>query len=173
MSEYVMTIKFQEEKEPYLLDISSMLYDLELAHDFSVILANSETYKKYQFDRYFWYRKGRPLLKEHRIRVLKIVKQSPLLLEVVIPSLGAIWILVQILDKVSNWRLNRKKLKLEVDKLQREEQESKRKTIDIYLEQRNETDEINLYVKKLIERLSETKIIPTEIEVKEHKDENG
>ena len=34
MTEYVMTIKFHEDKEPYLLDISSMLYDIELTHDF-------------------------------------------------------------------------------------------------------------------------------------------
>lgn len=135
MTEYVMTIKFHEDKEPYLLDISSMLYDLELTHDFSVIIANKEFYPNYHFNRYFWYRKGRPVLKQHRIRALRIVKESPLILEVVIPSLGAIWILLQIFEKISNWNLKKEKLRLEVNKLRREEETAKHEEIDVYSDQ--------------------------------------
>jgi len=171
-----MTIKFHEDKEPYLLDISSMLYDIELTHDFSVIIANKELYSNYHFNRYFWYRKGRPILKEHRIRALRIIKESPLILEVVIPSLGAIWILLQIFEKISNWNLNKEKLRLEVDKLRREEITTKREEIEIYSDQQwPENIEIDPreIEKKLINRLVEINIKPIQIEIREHKDNKG
>jgi hypothetical protein len=179
MTEYVMTIKFHEDNEPYLLDISSMLYDLELTHDFAVIIANRNTYANYRFNRYFWYRKGRPVLKEHKIRALRIVKQSPLLLEVVIPSLGAIWILLQIFEKISNWDLNKEKLRLEVNKLRREEEaiEQKRQPqIDIYQNQDwPGSIEIGSHEieRKLVGRLGEINIKPVEINLRKKNEKEG
>jgi hypothetical protein len=167
-----MTIEFHEDKESYLLDISSMLYDLELTHDYSVITANKELYSNYHFNRFFWYRKGRPILKEHRIRALKIVKESPLIIEVVIPSLGAIWILLQIFEKISNWNLNKEKLRLEVDKLHREEMTAKREEIEICSDKQwpgNIEIDPSEIEKKLISRLVEINIKPREIEIREHK----
>jgi len=56
--------------------------------------------------------------------VEKITKTSPLELVTVLAAVpvavGAIWGVVQILEKVVNFRLNRKKLQEEVKKLQRE-----------------------------------------------------
>lgn len=132
--EYLLTLEFTEEKEPYLLDVSSMLYDLGLAHDLSVLLSEPE-YRNYRFTQYFWFRTGRPIKPPYRARAVRISKQSPLLLEVVIPTLGAIWILVQIFEKVSNWKLSREKLELEVRKLRAEEQARKDQVIEQYAEQ--------------------------------------
>lgn len=172
MTEYVMTIKFDEDKEPYLLDISSMLYDLELSHDFSVIIANKELYTNYHFNRYFWFRKGRPILQQHRMRALRIVKESPLILEVVIPSLGAIWILLQIFEKISNWNLNKEKLRLEVEKLRRELNGTKHEENVSFSEQRwpgNIEMHPHEIEKKLIDRLAEINIKPRELEIRKHK----
>lgn len=114
-------LEFEDEKKPYLLDISSLFYDFELLHDFSLLLCAKEYYD-YQFSQYFWYRRGRPLKGEHRIRTLKIIKESPLtvelMLSVVAVSSGAIWVIVQAIEKISNWKLNKEKLKLEVENLQ-------------------------------------------------------
>ena len=114
---------FREEKSPYLLDISSLLYDFELLHDFSLILF-AEDYYGYRFTRYFWRRKGRPLKREHKIRAYRIIKESPLTVELILSSIavlsGAFWILVQAIEKISNWRLNREKLELEIENLKRE-----------------------------------------------------
>ncbi len=111
---------FKEEIKPYLLDISSLLYDFELLHDFSLLIC-AEQYEKYKFTRFFWYRNGRPLKSEHKIRTYRILKQSPLTVEltlsyVVIIS-GAFWAMIQTIDKISNWQLNRERLKLEIEKL--------------------------------------------------------
>lgn len=114
---------FKEERKPYLLDISSLLYDFELLHDYSLLIY-AQQYKEYQFTQYFWYRNGRPLRSEHKIRALKITKESPLTIELVLSGIvvlsGAFWIIVQAIEKISNWKLNREKLKLEIEKLKRE-----------------------------------------------------
>lgn len=176
MTEYILTIKFQEESEPYLLDISGLLYDLELAHDLATLTANKEDYPQYTFGRYFWYRNGRPVKDQHRIRALHIVKQSPLLLEVVIPSLGALWILLKIFEKVSNWELNREKLELEVRKLRREEQEKKDQRMEELSNQvwpEIHTGEPKEIEEKIVNRLSKSKIVPKDIKVKPYDSDKG
>lgn len=116
-------LTFMDDKKPYLLDISSLFYDFELLHDFCLI-AYSDEYKYYKFNNYFWYRKGRPIKEEHRIKTLKIEKESPLTVEVIIGAIvglsGALWALVQAIERISNWKFNREKLKLEVEKLKKE-----------------------------------------------------
>jgi len=118
-----MRLVFEDEKKPYFLDVSSLFYDFELLHDFSLLLY-AEEYYYYQFSQYFWYRRGRPLKDEHRLRTLKIIKESPLtvelLLSIVAVSSGAIWVIVQAIEKIGNWKLSREKLKLEVEKLRYE-----------------------------------------------------
>jgi len=134
MAQYVLTLRFSEEDNPFLLDIASLLYDIELSHDFGVLLAEPD-YKSFEFSRFFWFRQGRPVKPQHRARAARIVKQSPLLLEVVIPSLGALWVLLQIFERVSNWSLSREKLELEVEKLHRERDESRERIRQQYADQ--------------------------------------
>lgn len=118
-----MRLVFEDEKKPYFLDISSLFYDFELLHDFSLLLY-VEDYYDYRFSQYFWYRRGRPLKDHHRLRAFKIIKESPLTLELILSiiavSSGAIWAITQAIKKIGNWKLNREKLKLEIEKLRRE-----------------------------------------------------
>ena len=111
-----LRLVFSEKEKPYLLDISSLLYDFELLHDFSLILS-AEEYYDYKFSRYFWYRKGRPIKAHHKIRAARIIKESPLTIELVLAGVGALWLLLQAMEKIHNWRLNREKRRWEVEKL--------------------------------------------------------
>ena len=166
--EYLLRLEFTEEKEPYLLDVSSMLYDLGLAHDLSVLLSQPE-YESYRFTRYFWFRNNRPIKRSHRIRTVRISKQSPLLLEVVIPMLGAILILIQIFEKVSNWKLNREKLELEVKKLRAEEQARKDQMIERYAEQLDaylDERDAQKIGERIIQRFEKNPILLTDLHIK-------
>jgi hypothetical protein len=131
MPTYLLTLEFSEPENLFLLDVTSLLYDIELAYDFCVLLTADE-YKEYEFTRFFWFRNARPLKGEHRLRLVRIVKQSPLLLDVIVPSLGALWILLQIFEKVRNWNLAHEKLKLEVDKLRREQEKHREEVRELY-----------------------------------------
>ena len=93
------------------MDISSLLYDFELLHDLFLIIYADE-YKYYKIANYFWYRKGRPIKREHRIKTLKIEEGSPLTVEIIVSLIfalsGAFWALIQAIERISNWNLNRK-----------------------------------------------------------------
>jgi len=114
---------FSEGKRPYLLDISSLLYDFEMLHDFSLLLC-IEDYSYYRFPPFFWYRKGRPIKVNHKLRAARIIKESPLTVELILSGVillsGAFWALVQAIEKISNWKLNKEKTRLEIEKLKKE-----------------------------------------------------
>jgi hypothetical protein len=112
---------FSDEVKPFLLDISSLLYDLELLYDIAVIISLDE-YADYKFTRFFWYRNGRTIKDEYRIRTIRIIKDSPLTIELIFGAIEAFWLLIQAIEKIDNWRLNRQKLKLEVGKMRKENQ---------------------------------------------------
>lgn len=115
----IVRFEFEEDQFPYLLSVSSLLYDFELAHDLSVLLSYPQ-YSRYEFSRFFWYRNGRHLSPFHKLRTFNITKNSPLTIEVVVAAVGGIWLLVQIFEKVANWPLNREKTLLEIEKLRKE-----------------------------------------------------
>ena len=157
---YVLQLRFVEDKYPLLLDVCSLMYDLVLAHDFGVILTEKE-YSDYKFSQYFCYRQGRPIKPYHRIRTSRIIKESPLALEVILGSIGGIWVLLQIIAKVQNWPLNRQKLKLEVEKLQ-EEKQLRYENLELLAESREAVrNELNL-----IKRLNESPLMLEDIEIK-------
>ena len=169
-SHYKIQLRFVEDKYPLLLDISSLMYDLVLAHDFGVILTEEE-YSDYKFGQYFWYRQGRPIKPYHRIRASRIIKVSPLILEVIVPSIGGGWVLLQIIEKIQNWSLNREKLKLEIEKL-REEKQLRRKELEMLAERREAVQQRSNLIKRLNESplvLEDVKINIIEIERKEKK----
>jgi len=146
-----LKLVFSEESRPLLLDISSLLYDFELLHDFSLILC-AEDYSNYTFSRLFWFRNGRPIITDHRVRVARIVKESPLIIELVLAGIsvgsGALWVLLQATEKIQNWRLSREKLKLEVEKLRMEKEKLK-----LELEQKIQQREAIHFFNSLITRL--------------------
>ena len=90
-----------------------------------------------------------------------MIKESPLVLEVVITSIGGIWVLLQIIEKVQNWPLNRQKLKLEVEKL-REEKQLRYENLELVAERRGAVrQELNL-----IKHLNESPLMLEDIEIK-------
>jgi hypothetical protein len=184
--EYFLTMQFLGEADPDLLDVSSLLYDLELSHDYGVILSEIE-YQEYKFTRYFWYRNGRPIEKYHHIKVLRLNKKSPLELTLLISSIGALLILLKIIEKVSNWSLNREKLKCEVEKLKLETKklalETKKLEQQVALKGTDEQDIIHVHEifksqkkdksieEKIILRLGASRLKLTKIEFGPHKKE--
>ena len=115
----IARFEFEEERYPLFLSVSSLFTDLLLTHDLAVLLSYPE-YADYTFGSPFWTRRGRPIEPEHQLRTVTILKQSPLVLEILVSAVGGIWALTQICDKVANWKLNRRKLELEVGKLVQE-----------------------------------------------------
>lgn len=133
MEGFVLSLQFSDEELPLLQDVSTLFYDLQLAHDFGALLTSHER-PNYSFGSTFWFRNGRPVPRAEKIRAARIVKESPLLLEVVVPALGALWILVQILEKVSDRPLVREKLERELFKLRREDAINRETVSDMHVD---------------------------------------
>src|SRR5215469_5387279 len=110
---------------PSLLDVSSFLYDFNLLYEITR-LATDPRYDDFRFSNYALFRKGRPLEPRDRLHVEALSERSPLVLvtdlSIVAGAIGALWGVVQIVEKVANASLNRRKLKAEVEKLERENQ---------------------------------------------------
>jgi hypothetical protein len=162
---------FSEEREQFLLNISSLFYDFELLHDL-ILLSYVEDYSNYRFSQFFFYRNGRPLKQNHRLRTIKIIKQSPLTIELVLAGIigtsGAVWAIIQALEKISNWQLNRKKLELEIKKLKLE---TDREKIEIE-EKLLKKDALQIYV-SLLKRFESNpiKLVDASIKVNSKKEE--
>ena len=106
----------------FILDFTSLLYDFELLHDLAVI-SSLPDYSEYKLSRFFWYRWGRDIKPNHKLKLKEISYSSPLILEILVGvsiAIPLLWVLVQAAEKISNWRLNRRKLRLEVEKLESE-----------------------------------------------------
>jgi len=168
----LLRFEFEEDRYPFLLSISSLLYDLELTHDLAVLLSYHD-YKHYDFSANFWYRDGRPLSPYHRLRTFGIVKQSPLTIEVVVAAVGGFWVLIQALEKVANWKLSREKLGLEIEKLKKE---NALKDVEI-LERQTELQRIlderraHAIYERLLTRLSASPIRLIQISVRRRTDD--
>jgi hypothetical protein len=155
----IARFEFEEARYPFLLSVSSLFYDLELAHDLG-ILVTYMAYDSYKFGQDFWTRTGRPLEAAQRLRTFEIVKQSPLALELIITAVGGIWALTQIIDKVANWKLNRNKLELEVAKLRQEKALKDLEILDrqLTLEEAIQKRDAERIYETLITRLNESEL---------------
>ena len=153
----IASFSFEEAPYPFFLSVSSLFYDLELAHDLGVLVTYM-AYDSYKFGQDFWTRNGRPLEVAQRLRTFEIVKQSPLVLELVITAAGGVWALTQIIDKVVNWKLNRNKLELEVAKLRKENALKDMEILDrrLTLEEAIQKRNAERIYEVLITRLSES-----------------
>lgn len=136
---------FKEEGEYFIGDeakvtietLSSFLYDLSLLND-CLALALIDEYSNYNFSHFFYYRKGRPLKKEHKLYLNKINHNSPLRLEVIVPlaasAAGIPWLILQSVQKIRNWKLERRKLEIEVQKAELDLNEKKVKLVNEQLD---------------------------------------
>jgi len=116
-------LRFTDSETVAMNDVASLFYDLTLLHD-AIVLSLLEEYDDYMFSQRFWYRQGRPVRKEHQLCLHRLSYQSPLEIVTIISaagaSIGTLWALLQATQKIQNWRLDRKKLELEVAKLLRD-----------------------------------------------------
>ncbi len=89
------------------LELSSVVYDIGLLHDLTVLSVREE-YRKYRLTRFFWYRKGRPVKPEHQLIVRSVSAASPITLDLAIPAAVGVatvfWLFVQSLAKISSWK---------------------------------------------------------------------
>lgn len=116
----------EDERFPRLLDMYTFLHDFNLLYEISRV-ATDPNYENFPFPQLVTPRvEGlfTHVRDEDRLRVETISKHSPMELVTVLAAVpvavGAVWGVVQILEKVVNFRLNRKKLREEVRKLERE-----------------------------------------------------
>lgn len=124
---FLIRLTGSEGKFPSLLDISSFLYDLNLLYEITRLAADGKYYD-FKFSDEVLFRNGRPLDGHDRLHVQSLRQESPLLLAAAVTVAGGaiagIWALVQIVEKIANAPLNRRKLMAEVEKLERENREA-------------------------------------------------
>jgi hypothetical protein len=127
-SYFRLSLRGDESDFPALIDVSSFLYDFNLLYEVAR-LATDEAYQDYAFSSpQVYYRFGRPLRDEDKLRIERLRHESPIALITVLvaayAAIPAIWGLVQIMEKIVNFPLNRRKLRAEVEKLERENREA-------------------------------------------------
>lgn len=115
----IARLEFAEAPQPFFGSVSNLFTDLGLAHDLGVLLAHPD-YDGYRFGNRFWWRNARPLQPAHRLRAFKIAQGSPLFLELLCTAIGGVWTLIQIVDKVANWKLDRQKAELQFAKMRQD-----------------------------------------------------
>ena len=114
----------EEEKFPLLEDMYTFLHDFNMIYEISRV-ATDPNYDEFPFPQLIYFGDNGLNIKireEDRLHVESMSKKSPLELITVVAAvpatIGAIWGVVQIIEKVVNFRLNRRKLKEEVRKLE-------------------------------------------------------
>jgi hypothetical protein len=75
-SDIELIVQGVEGEEPQFLDVISFLYDWNLLYEIAR-LATDERYSDVRFTHYLFYRKGRPLRSEDRMRLEFLSHQSP------------------------------------------------------------------------------------------------
>ena len=111
----LLRLIYNTEGKPSLSDLSALLYDYELLHDY-LVLSTMEEYSEYTFPRYFWYRSRGPLAKEERMQIRTVHYGSPLIWVPILVSWVAVKIvqpLVQISGEIADWPSDRRKAKAE------------------------------------------------------------
>jgi hypothetical protein len=109
-----------------LLEVSSFLYDFNLLYEIDR-LAIDPVYESFRFTSSVYYRTGRPLENSDRLHVESLKLGSPIALTTLVLAVPAaataLWVTLQSANLISNWSLNRRKLKAEVEKIEFENAE--------------------------------------------------
>jgi len=123
MPYYVIEIRAESEAYPPVGDLASFLYDLGYAYDLAR-LATDPAHSAYVFSEESLSRENRPISADQQLHVIKLRHESPLDLMAAVmagpAAVGAVWGLVQVIDKVANFPLNREIAKLTRDKLKKD-----------------------------------------------------
>jgi hypothetical protein len=167
-------LRGKEDQYPLLLDVSAFLYDFNLLYEFARLGIDPE-YSGYTFSReYSWNRNNRPLTEVDRLRVVQLRHESPILLVTALAAaplaVAAIWGIVQTIEKISNWPINREILKLQRDKLRAEVAKLHAADPETLLDENTfrrqlERREAAYFFDRTTERLRQSSIQITEVEV--------
>lgn len=154
----------EEEKSLKLGDISYLLYNLELLHDLSLLVSLKE-YKDYKISARFWYRDGRPLREEHKVRAIRIVKESPFVIEITLGGTAAIHALIIAAREIDTWWIEREKLKEEKKKV-----EAEKKQAELELQEKLKEREGEGTYRNILDRLEGLPLDLEELKVKKDED---
>ena len=121
-----------------LLEFSRLLYHLDLVYEISR-LATDDRYRRYKFPQHTFRRFVSPLQPGDQMILSKLRHESPWELSVLLRDpwaiftggLGAIWLFVQCLERLSTLRLNRRKLRAEIQKLELEASKLRNESVTI------------------------------------------
>jgi hypothetical protein len=119
-----------------LLEFSRLLYHLDLIYE-SARLATDAKYRRYQFPEHTFRPLVSPLDLNDQMILSRVRHESPWELSVLLRDpitvltggLGALWLFVQCLERLSTLGLNRRKLKAEIEKLQLEADNIRRESV--------------------------------------------
>lgn len=129
---------FTEERPIGALELSSFIFDINRIYASTVISALELQTEKPQGRRFRASRSAFELPAPYSLSLARIRFESPGLLEIMTATslgVGAFWVLLQCFEKIANWPLNRAKLRLEVEKLERERPQAPRpRRIEPYLD---------------------------------------
>jgi len=102
-------------------DLVGSLWNVELLYDFALLLAHP-AYQDFPLAEpgLFFAEGWQRVEQDHRLQVVSVEHNSPLLFLALIPlafaGAGGVWAVTQTVDKIANFRLNRRKLKADVVK---------------------------------------------------------
>jgi hypothetical protein len=118
---YEVSLRFGRVTEPPIVALTEVLYGLESANDLGTSLLHRRKPLKKRKLKQTWLERGRPKMPgKDRLRIDTVQLSSPLALTLIVSSLGAVWLLIQIVDKVRSWSQASAKTKLEIQKLEEE-----------------------------------------------------
>lgn len=150
--------------------LSSILNDLNLLNN-CLVLSVEKEYSDYKFSPSFYLNNKKVIKNIHKLYLNKISYNSPLSLEIIIPLAASIagipWLILQSIEKIRNWKLNREKLKIEVEKgrLDLEEKRIKVMKEKIDLESKLLNSNSMVIWNQIIKRLESNDLICNDIEI--------
>lgn len=114
--EITLEFRFSDLNEIHITEFISLLTSFNQVNRLGIEIINYENFSINNLDDF--------ITDKNQInnvaRIRTISKKSPTIIEIVFASIGAFWILLQIIDKVRTWSINKKKLELELEKLKYE-----------------------------------------------------
>lgn len=169
-----LRVEGKEDPYPTLLDVTSFLYDFNLLYEFSR-LAVDPRYADYKFTpEYSWMRNNRPLEDADRLHLVELRHQSPIAFIVIVAAVpsavAAVWGMLQIVEKVVDWPVDREKKRLELEKLRGDLKSANlspfqdEQSYRDHLRERNATSFIDRTAERL--RISPIKIREIEVSVR-------
>ena len=156
---------------PTVEDTSAFLYDINLVYEVSRLATDPE-HEGYKFSDASWSSENRPISDDQKLHLIKLRHESPLLLVAAITAapaaVGALWGLLQIIDKIANWPLNRQILKLQRDKLigdlRQLDKQTATEPVDIISHLSNDPDGSSM-LNEIVERLAQNPIRITAFDI--------